>query len=115
MPNEGYVCRKCWLKVSIFHEFYNYIESIHASDHPIFPDPESDAGCIADEFKLENRKIENVTEDENDFQVDDHPLTEVPVKIEESPIPKRKAQKMPDESARKKSIKKAPTGSRVFQ
>lgn len=27
-PKDGYICRKCWLQVNIFHQFYVRIEQI---------------------------------------------------------------------------------------
>lgn len=32
-PNEGFICKKCWWKVEIFHEFYLQIEAIHCTIH----------------------------------------------------------------------------------
>lgn len=51
-PIEGYVCQKCWVKVSVFHEFYTHIEYVHRSNESIFvesilddvkPDVDSDS------------------------------------------------------------------------
>lgn len=35
-PTEGYICQKCWVKVSVFHEFYTQIECVHRSNDSIF-------------------------------------------------------------------------------
>lgn len=144
MPNEGYVCRKCWLQISTFHEFYNYIESIHATDQTIFQGSEFDAGdedvCSAYGFeaKMESPTIGNIADDGggedsadnggddsadddvDDFQVDEQPKAEMismADQVEENPRPKRKRKlpKTTNESTRKKSVKKGPATSRVFQ
>lgn len=44
-PKEGWVCQKCWVKVSIFHDFYIQIECVHRSNESIF------AECIGKESK----------------------------------------------------------------
>lgn len=44
-PEEGSVCQKCWVKVSVFHEFYTHIECLHRANEEIF------AECIVDEIK----------------------------------------------------------------
>lgn len=33
---DGYVCRKCWVKISVFHDFYLHIEEVHQSRERIF-------------------------------------------------------------------------------
>lgn len=33
-PHSGKVCRKCWCKVGLFHEFYICIEEIHRTVFP---------------------------------------------------------------------------------
>lgn len=43
MPSEGCVCQKCWIKVSIFHEFYTQIECIHRSNEQIVVEYITDA------------------------------------------------------------------------
>lgn len=30
-PKDGYVCRKCWLNIESFHEYYLIIEALHNS------------------------------------------------------------------------------------
>lgn len=30
-PKTGYICRKCWCKVDIFHQFYLQIEEIQSA------------------------------------------------------------------------------------
>lgn len=173
MPNGGHVCRKCWLQISTFHEFYNYIESIHATGQTIFQGyqffagDEDVCGAYGFEAKVESPKIGNVAVDAggNDdidngadgdaddgngddadaddgngngddddnvdegngaaddvdyFQLDEQPKSELismPDQVEVNPRPKRKRkeQKTTSEITRKKSFKKGPTTSRVFQ
>lgn len=42
---DGHICQKCWVKVSVFHEFYIYIENLHRSNETIF------AESIMDDIK----------------------------------------------------------------
>lgn len=35
-PIEGHVCQKCWVKVSVFHDFYSHIECVHRSNESVF-------------------------------------------------------------------------------
>lgn len=42
-PAEGFVCQKCWIKVSVFHEFYIHVENVHRSKENIFVESIIDA------------------------------------------------------------------------
>lgn len=77
-PSEGNVCRKCWLKVFIFHEFYAHIESIHGSQLTIFvgylPQPN------AVKSRLSSSAIEEKWDDFNDNVFDDGGINDLPVR-----------------------------------
>lgn len=77
MPNEGSVCRKCWLKVSIFHEFYDFIQSVHATGHTVFL--ECDAKDDLELSIAENSvvKVENAVSDDDCEAGDDLNLNEL--------------------------------------
>lgn len=63
MPNEGYVCQKCWVQVSVFHEFYICIESKHGAGHAIFIECRLDPDGVkhaSDELKGESTHSENI-------------------------------------------------------
>lgn len=32
-PKDGNLCRKCWIKIEMFHEFYRRIQTIHDVPH----------------------------------------------------------------------------------
>lgn len=135
VPDEGFVCRKCWLKVSIFHEFYDYVQSVHATGHTVFLECDLDVKEDIEvdlatklEIKVENRAYDSTFEigdefargsDDNEADVDFNavePLFEKIAqnieKVEEKPKQKRKAKKSSDVNV-KKCISKG-TGS-TFQ
>lgn len=134
-PNEGYVCRKCWVKVSIFNGFYNYIKSIHANGHTVFlacePVAVREYVDRADEFEL---KVENSAAEDNDFKLDefsnfpqenddDSMDGEMPDDIlacssyAEKRFPRKRQVKKPSEETTGKNLltKKRPKGAREFQ
>lgn len=125
MPTEGSVCRKCWLKVSIFHEFYDFIQSVHAAGHTVFLECEAKDDFVV---KVENAVSDNDCEagdhfDMNEFSNDSQPdaddknlnlepieqkTEEIVANIEkkEKPMQKRRVKKASDKSAKKNATKK---------
>lgn len=98
-PSEGNVCRKCWLKVFLFHEFYTHIESIHGTQLTIFvdnlPDPASSvklrldsANPLSDgcEVKGENIEVESKAEDFNNDGFNDGAINDLPVNVDDCDI-----------------------------
>lgn len=58
-PQSGKVCRKCWCKVGLFHEFYMRIEEIHTT---VFP------STVVIEDLIQNFKDEaDLKNESNDF------------------------------------------------
>lgn len=101
--------------------FYVHIGSILATGHTVFlnaePDAETGDICTADEweFKVENMACENAAENEEIFEMVDHPMAEISDEVENKPTPKRKAQKALDKRKGKEAVKKGHAESRVFQ
>lgn len=122
---DGYVCRKCWLKVSIFHEFYTYIESMHDTGQERMMECGSDAMKIeresADESELgaENMKSEMDSKDFDDCGLNGHvsdvkcdSIEKVVVKMPER---KEKLKKVPESNVKKKSFKTRNDVNETFQ
>lgn len=57
-PQNGKICRKCWWKVDMFHEFYNRIEEIHTSVLP---------NVVVIENLIQDLKNDDSLKNENEF------------------------------------------------
>lgn len=111
------MCRICWLKVSVFHEFYIYIQSIHIAGPTVFVNDKSEAVNDEIDLRVEDKMGENALNDNADFNMDDfnksshdnddfdgHELDELLF---------GNIDKVAERPTRKKYMKKKPEGNRM--